>query len=115
MMSFLTLLLLPIIHLHGKSVFTVYKLQQSLSAMTKQATNASTQLMAMISAAPKDEKKESLTKKKDSDDDDTKMLRDELSLSRARLEKEKKKYKDLQSELVQAKEKLAQFDSLDKA
>merc|ERR1719150_1309112 len=116
MMSFLTLLLLPIIHLHGKSVFDGYRLQQSLAAMTKQAENVSKTLMAEWekNKPGKDDKKESLTKKKESDDDETKMLRDELSLSRARLEKANKKQKDLQSELEQTKEKLAQFDTLDK-
>ena len=45
LMSFITLLLLPLIHLHCKSVLSIWRLQQNLSAMTSQATNASKQLM----------------------------------------------------------------------
>lgn len=121
LMSFITLLLLPIIHLHSKSVLNIYKLQQSVTAMTKQAKNASSQYMQLLKE--QDTKKggnnnNKTNKANKSDDDDkdidTKMLRDELLLYKARLEKSNKKSKDLQLELDQAKEQLKQFDTMQK-
>lgn len=117
LMSFLTLLLLPIIHFHGKSELNIYSKERSLEAMTKQAVNASNQLKALLIAQPDDRKKSNDNKKKkdgQEDDDETKMLRDQVSLSKARLEKANKKCKDLQSELEQAKEQLSQFETLEK-
>merc|ERR1712228_74094 len=117
LMSFLTLLLLPIIHFHGKSELNIYSKERSLEAMTKQAVNASNQLKALLIAQPDDRKKSNDNKKKKDgkeDDDETKMLRDQVSLSKARLEKANKKCKDLQSELEQAKEQLSQFETLEK-
>merc|ERR1719491_2361142 len=116
-MSFITLLLLPLIHLHGKSVVRIYKLQRSMTAMTKQATNASSQLMAMLNAQP-DAPKKSSNKHSDKKevkgkeaDVDAMVLRDELSLYKARLQKSTQTQKQLREQLEHTKEKLAVYEN----
>jgi len=115
MMSFITLLLLPIIHLHGKSVLKTYKLEQSVTAMTKQATNASQQLLAMLDqekANDQKQKKKETEKKKNNGGELTQ--NDELELFKARYAKMEKKYKDLEFELKQSQEQLSMFKNVAK-
>merc|ERR1711972_1118691 len=105
MMSFIALLLLPLIHLHGKSVVNIYKLQQSLTAMTRQATNSSSQLMAMLNekgSTPKKSSDKKEVKGKEADVD-AMVLRDELSLYKARLQKAAQTQKQLRTELEETK------------
>merc|ERR1712083_702676 len=110
LMSFITLLLLPIIHLHGKSVLRSYRLEQSVTTMTKQAKNASEHLLAMLGQqeqVKKSEKKESKKVK------DMSEAEHELELYKARFSKIESKNKDLQSELEQTKQKLTQFEQIE--
>ena len=119
LMSFITLLLLPVIHLHSKSVLKVYSLQQNLAAMKRQAQNAAMFNETLLTQQAdnkkdkKDEKKDN--DQKDNDDIDTKMLRDELLLYKARLTKSDKRCKELESELNATREQMEKYDELQNA
>mmetsp|Transcript_59027 Transcript_59027/g.93940 ORF Transcript_59027/g.93940 Transcript_59027/m.93940 type:complete len:231 (-) Transcript_59027:74-766(-) len=132
LMSFITLLLLPVIHFHSNAVVKVYKLEQSLTAMTKQASNVSTQYSAMLAQQSALEKEQKAAKQKveaakskanskeeksgtDEDNETVSMLRNELELYRARFDKSEKKCKDLESLLEQTKEQLANYEMMQKA
>ena len=64
LMSFITLLLLPIVYLHSKSVLEIYRLQQNVTAMKRQAENASKFNEALLTQQ-NDDKKDKKDKKKD--------------------------------------------------
>lgn len=86
-----------------------------MTAMTKQATNASQQLLAMLDqekANDQKQKKKETEKKKNNGGELTQ--NDELELFKARYAKMEKKYKDLEFELKQSQEQLSMFKNVAK-